>query len=106
VSVVVEAVARLEKQPTAAVPTEPVVVEEKASGDDGVLRRIREVLKERPSYGYRFVTAMLNGPDTKPADRVNHNSRRQCGRRHRACEAQTNANAKNLRPQASPTRPR
>lgn len=71
-SAVVAAVARLEKQPTAAVPTESVVVDEKPSGDEGVLRRIREVLKERPSYGYRFVTAMLNGPDTKPEDRVNH----------------------------------
>ena len=44
--------------------TKPVI-------DDSVLLdRIRQVVAERPSYGYRFVTAMLNG--TVGAARVNH----------------------------------
>ncbi len=31
-----------------------------APGDEELLGRIRSQVSERPSYGYRFVTAMLN----------------------------------------------
>ena len=40
-------------------------------GDEELLARIRALVTERPSYGYRFVTAMLNtGVD--PGHGVNH----------------------------------
>ncbi len=39
-------------------------------GDDDVLDRIRAVVRERPSYGYRRVTARLNRQE--PANRINH----------------------------------
>lgn len=39
-------------------------------GDDSLLERIEAIIRERPTYGYRRVTAMLNrGAD---ASRVNH----------------------------------
>jgi putative transposase len=49
---------------TPSTSTKPVI------DDSALLDRIRQVVAERPSYGYRFVTAMLNG--TVGAVRVNH----------------------------------
>jgi putative transposase len=39
--------------------------------DGELLTRIKAIVDERPSFGYRFVTAMLNN-NVAPADRVNH----------------------------------
>lgn len=40
------------------------------AGDEALLARIREVVKHRPTYGYRRVTARLNEQPDEP--RVNH----------------------------------
>ncbi len=51
-----------QKAPEAATESEPAVVAEaQETGENGVLlARIRELVGERPSYGYRRVTALLN----------------------------------------------
>ena len=65
-SALVEATARLASENVQAKPAavEPEAVEK--CDDADLLERIRAIVKERPSYGYRFVTAMLNPEGTKP----------------------------------------
>lgn len=43
----------------------------KREDDEGLLARIRALVTERPSYGYRFVTSMLN-TGLEPGEGVNH----------------------------------
>jgi transposase InsO family protein len=84
-SAVVDATARL-REATEAKPAavEPVVEPEAVDtcDDAALLERIRAIVKERPSYGYRFVTAMLNPEGTKPEDRVNHKRTYRVMREH------------------------
>ena len=52
-----------------------------APGDEELLGRIRSHVSERPSYGYRFVTAMLN-TDVAAGQRVNHKRTYRLMREH------------------------
>jgi putative transposase len=62
-----QAVLRTTGAPASTTPT----AERPGEPDSVLLARIQAVVDERPSYGYRFVTAMLNSAATSE-DRVNH----------------------------------
>lgn len=81
-SALVEATGRLATETIQAKPAamEPEAVEKRDDAD--LLERIRAIVKERPSYGYRFVTAMLNPEGTKSEDRVNHKRTYRVMREH------------------------
>lgn len=54
--------------------------------DEALLRRIRAIVSDRPTYGYRRVTALLNRKE--PAKRVNHKRVYRLMRQHNLLLAQ------------------